>query len=498
MIMTHQTPQSILSLPPGTSSPEAYRVLGLSVFEADRAKIKVAIESTFARLKDAKGNSESSAWETAVQWAKNAQVVLGDASKKAAYDRKLAAEHAARPPVFDPLAGVLPDAVNSGAAHPEAAKPAAFHPGQGARSTPPTFDPLGGALPSLAGPTYVPASPVEATIPVVRNRTSGKRRSRVPWLPIFLSLFCLGAIAGLGGLVLVLQRTDPIVINTSGGPLIGSAADPDGDGRVVGPPGYVAPAERRPHDPVMGGLAGDMPPPQPPELIDESGQPLAADVNPSSPDMSMPDMPPPEMAMPTQPTPEIPGTDAPVPMPESTPEQIQAGEAAIAAVVDAIKQHDWIKLKPLAEKADLMAVNDLQKEQATMLYQLVDLATFYRGGIEKGLTSLHGGNELDLSPGVKVAIVEAGPDNLIIQHNGKNRPYTLDTMPLLIAHKLAKLSLPADSPTNQAAMYAFQAITPITIAEYREAAIKSLEMISAEVEGADPAKLVAAIRLVYP
>jgi hypothetical protein len=498
MSTTNRTPQSILSLPPETKSPEAYRVLGLAVFEADRVKIKLAAERTFARLKDVKSSSDAAAWETANQWTKNAYAILGDPSKKAAYDRKLAAENASKPPVVDPLAGVLPGAPT---------RPT-FHPGNAPQISSSIVDPLAGTLPNSLGVGNLAQSPpgppganiltAEVAIPSVGHRRSTIHRRRFPWGAIFLSLFCLVMIAGLGGLLYLVQRGNPIVINTSGRPLVGSADDPDGDGQMVAPPGKVAVKEKRPFDPVMGGLAGDMPPPQAPVIVDETGQATSAVNEPAMPasPTAEPSMPVPPATSESPPMTPIPAVPAPDPSP--TPEQIKAGEVAILAVSNAIKQHDWVKLKSLAEKAESMAATDPQKEQAEMLFQLADLATFYRGAIEKAIGTLEAGHELDVSTDLKVVIVETSANKLIVRFNGRNKEYTYDSLPLLLAHKLALLTLPADSPTNQAAKYSYQAIASITTADYRAAAIKELEKITDEVTGAEPAKLVAAIRYVYP
>jgi len=154
-------------------------------------------------------------------------------------------------------------------------------------------------------------------------------------------------------------------------------------------------------------------------------------------------------------------------------------------------------MKQLADDAQAAAAGDQQKEQAAMMYQLVDLATFYHGGIEKGLTLLKAGNELDITDELKIVIVETGPDKLIVRFNGKNKEYTFDTIPLSLAHKIAKLTMSGDAPTSIAAKHCYQAIAAVTTQAYREAAVAELEKITEEVEGAEPAKLVAAIRLLY-
>ncbi len=181
----------------------------------------------------------------------------------------------------------------------------------------------------------------------------------------------------------------------------------------------------------------------------------------------------------------------------SSPAQIQAGDTSIAAVVTAVKKHNWDGMQTIAEQAVATAANSTQIEQANILFQLVELVTFYRGAIAKSIVTLQPGNELDLANDLKAVVVETGPDTLIIRFNGKNKEYTLDTLPLSIAHKIAKLSLPDDSPTTQAAMNAYQAIAPMATPPYRDKAIAMLEEITGKVDGAEPAKLVAALRMVY-
>ncbi|MGV3485843.1 MAG: hypothetical protein ACO1RT_15605 [Planctomycetaceae bacterium] len=520
--MTHQTPHSLLSLPPDMASPEAYLVLGLPQAEPDRDRIKAAADYTMARLHAAKATADPEAWATAAQWVKSAYAILGDASKKAAYDRKLASESTPAPPAVDPLAGLLPG--TSGGP--------AFHPGHVSRSPSVAPVPSGAPLaPSAAvfhpamGEPHPAAGFASQTatvqVPVVKGRSSIKRRRGLPWVPILLSLFSLATIAGLGAVIYVVQNSDPIVVNTSGGPLIGSMVDPDGDGRAVSPPMDVTAKQKQPFDPVMGGLAGDMPiPSASPGAVNEPPTSSPLQVNAAVPDpraMADERMTPnsemaaspmsqasPEMtAMSPDAGPAAPMMDndvaspaAPVPAPP-TAEQVNAGEAALAAVTAAIVSHQWDKMKPLSETAAAAAASESQKELAEDLLQLVDLAVYYRGGIEKSISTLQAGNELDLTNDLKVVIVEASSDKLVIRFNGRNKEYTFDALPLSLAHKLAVLSMPGDSPTTQAAKYAFQAVAPVTTAPYREAAIAELENIDGEVEGAEPARLVAAIRHVY-
>lgn len=492
--MTTATPQSLLSLPPETQPTDAYIILGLAAFESNRAKIKAAAEDSASRLKSVRSTADESVWAIASQWVKDAYSILSDASKKAAYDRKLTDKLAAKTPVADPLAGFLPGRVKqpglpSGQVTNSASKPTTPTAPQPAPVLPPEM------LPVTQNAPQIP-------IPTVRLKPLSRPRRGMPWFSIFLSLFCLIAIGGLGGLLYVLLRGGlPSIVISSGGVTVAASADTDGDGRAVALPGDVTEHGTKPFDPVMGGLAGDMPPPRPQEMLDDADTAAVGNV-PSktpanSPSMSMAEPITPMMPAPEMPTSEMPTPEMPTPASAPTDEQIKAGDVAIAAIVSAVKQRDWSRMKQLAEDAQAAAASDQQKEQAEMLYQLVDLASFYHGGIKRGLGTLKSGNELDISDDLKVVIVETGPDKLIVRFNGKNKEYTFDTIPLSLANKIARLAMSGDGPTSLAAKHCYHAVAAVATPSIREAAVAELEKITEEMEGTEPAKLVAAIRFLY-
>jgi len=547
--MNYKTPQSLLSLPPETQSPDAYRVLGLNSFESDRSAIQSAADAAVNKLRESKSNADETAWTTAVQWVKTAYAILSDAGKKAAYDRKLMAENA-KLQTLDPLAGMLPGST------PGPPSSLSLQPGHANRLQAPSVDyslgspsvsSVGTAQPvaSLVTTSSPPSPPTagnspEMVMPFVKLVPAVKRRRGIPWLPVFLCFFCVLMMAGLGAILYALQTSNKqIVLNVGTGSTVFGVGS-DGDGKAVVLPGEISERSRKPFDPVMGGLAGDMPPPQPTQVVDGSPVP-EFDAETSMPSMETMELETMELetmaletmeletmggpqenmvpsdksvsAMSDLPMGTPPPTPAPAaaamptepPMPAMVPEpvapteaQLAEAEEALNAVVVSIKQHDWNQMKTLAKKANTLPMLGPTQARADALYQLADLATYYRGGLEKSLLSLKAGNEFDLTNDLKVVIVEVGTNKLMIRFNGKNKEYTLDSMPLRLAQKIAELSVPIDSPTAQAAKFAFQAIAPVTTPPYRDEAIAELEKITEEVEGAEPAKLVAAIRDIYP
>jgi hypothetical protein len=525
--MTYNTPQSLLSLSPNVANPDAYRVLGLPLFETDRVKIKAAADAKLSRLNDARATADPAAWAAAVQMVKSAHAILGDVGKKAAYDRKLAAENPPQSNATDPLAGVLPVSAASSSAPAPAIDPLqSFLPKAAvAPPTPPVASPVAVAPPDLA--TVPVSAPIR--VPVVR-RTSTASRKRFPWVPVILSVFCLIALGGLFGVIYMFQQgSGGIVIDPDGNMTLASA-EGRGGARVSHREAALAAEQRKRQsssDPVMGDMAGKITPPKPwqeskgstgldptqtavtPPINnnDAMSDPMNKDpmnntrgdstVTPE-PMVTEPMVTEPMVTEPMVTEPLVPETTPEPPMvSEPTAEQLQLGAAAIEKVTSAIRQADWSNMKSLARAAETAAAGEDQQELASSLYQLADLSTYYHGALTQSIETLASGIELDLTDDLKIVIVEVAPERLVIRFNGKNKEYPMQMLPLSLAHKLASMSVAGEEATIEAAKFAYQAVAPVTTPPFREEAIANLGKISGEVEGAEPAKLIAAIRHVY-
>ena len=534
--MTYNTPQSLLSLSPNVANPDAYRVLGLPLFETDRVKIKAAADSKLSRLNESRASADPAAWTAAVQMVKSAQAILGDVGKKAAYDRKLAAENPPQSPAADPLAGVLPvSSANSASAAQPAIDPLqSFLPKPAAVPPPLATSPSAFASPTAvatapafdASPAYdSPGAAAPVRVPVVR-RASTASRKRFPWVPVILSVFCLIALGGLFGVIYMFQQGGGGIVLDPDGNMTLASADGRGGARVSHREVALAAEQRQRQshgDPVMGDMAGNVSPPKPWQGTNDATaldpaqtavtSPMAGDDSMSN---SMDDMesdstmtpepmtPEPTVPEPTTPEPTVPATVTPEPttpeppmVAEPTAEQLQMGAAAIDKVTNAIRRADWSNMKSLAQAAETAAAGEAQLELASSLYQLVDLATYYHGALTQSIGTLGSGIELDLTDDLKIVIVEVAPERLVIRFNGKNKEYPMQMLPLSLAHKLASMSVAGEEATIEAAKYAYQAVAPVTTPPFREEAIVSLGKITGEVEGAEPAKLIAAIRHVY-
>lgn len=179
------------------------------------------------------------------------------------------------------------------------------------------------------------------------------------------------------------------------------------------------------------------------------------------------------------------------------PQQLAAGKAAIEAAEAAIRQADWAGMKPIAQKAVDAAADPAQTESATELFQIADLAEYYAQGLYRALDGLKSGNALEISPGVRVAIIEASPDRLMLQVRGRPRSYPFAEIPLIVVQKLETFSMDASAPITQASGAIFQYLAPISKAEDRAEALETLRGMPA-VEDKDPAKLADVLERLQP
>ncbi len=526
------TAQSLLALPAEVTQPDPYRVFGLAAGERDAEKISQAIRQTVARLQAAKPTADPRAWQQAATWVKQARTVLADPAQKARQDQ------AARQPVSDPLSGLLPGSGGTGAA-PSAApiqfragtaqvlpptQPVTAHPPAAAVDATPAIDPFGinpPLPPSLAAQLAAAPEPVADAAPDVDLESlpiqvpkpearKVRRRSRTPWAAISLGGLTLASLSGIVALLYVLNRNPAgITINLQTGP-------PENH-ESISTNAPSAPERQPPADPVMGNLA--VAPPRPSRRDRANAEQLAAADNwlanlnhqdgDELPSTSMqaaadgeseeePAMTA-EQAMSPTPTSEMP-QPASAPMEESTAasmETAESAEQAIEKAQQAIATADWSSMHALAEAAEQAAVTPEQKTRAGRLLQLAELASYYHGGVEKGLDGLEGAESFAVTEQIHVVVVEINQEKVIVKFNGRNKEYPRRELPLVLAHRIARLAMPADAPETRAAEQAYQAIAPISTPQYRQQAIRTLEAMTEPVEGANPVDVAAAIRDVF-
>ena len=180
-----------------------------------------------------------------------------------------------------------------------------------------------------------------------------------------------------------------------------------------------------------------------------------------------------------------------------TEEAIEKADNALEKVREMIRSADWANMKATAESALKMPMNSAQKSDAESLYQLADLATYYRTGIAKAVAELNVGNELAVTEAVQVIVVETGPDLLVVRRSARNYTYKFDELPFSLANRLASQQIAAGD-TLVAAKAVYEAIAPKTNVDYREESIRLLRGMQGEVEGADPVSVAKQIQQLFP
>ncbi len=525
--MSAETLSDLLPLPGGCRDPHAYQVFGLEEGEADANKIAAAIKATVSELKACKPSTDPKLWAAAAKLVQDARSVLSDPAKKAELDARFGIisvpEPLAAPPTKnvnaspvtskpkDPLAGVLPPT------DPLATVLPPPNPMAAASTAPQTS-----RFPNQPAPPDPTPEP-HASIPSIaiqderatakgggRNINRRQKSSLGVWM---FGVFTLGMLSMIGILTYFLFFREGQVAITERNGEVSISTKPDS----ADPATTDADRPAAPKDPVMGSFAEDFQPGpnagRPSGLVSEmdaeSGSSLDGPSTESMTDPSMmnesdmntasamntgsamntespmepespaePDMTPAGDAQPEM-TPEP--EKAPEPAPEPTAEMMAEADEALQRVEQLIADASWEEMKPAAEKLLEMPMNADQRERAESLHELADLATYYRGGIEKAVADLSVGNDFEVTPDFRVIVVEKGEDLLVVRYNERNRSFRLDELPFSLAHKLGTFTMP-DSSGAKAAKAVYQAIAPKATEGHHEEAFDWLRAIDPNTE----------------
>lgn len=503
----------LLGLPSDVTRPNAYQVFGLALGEADQQVIRAAIERRISNIKQAKSASDPDVWMQAVRAVQTAQKVLIDPEQKATLDAKYGILHEPEfhPPLTpsapgrDPLAALLP----------------------GSNSTSDT--PLGPtSMPQSPGnwqPGTTSLAPLSAAsqpgrVQISDHRPVRRRRGSTGVLFRSIVVLMLGVIvAGLayltirGGNIQLVKSDEGFQVNSgskaarpAGSRLAApqpSSPNRRGDGITKTPPSIRSP-DAKPATNTPAKLLESNASDDGDNAIDASatnapvGDPPATD--PREIDATATE--PPEVGEPetgssgmdtemaSEATTESePMSTSPTSQPsEPQPDQIAAADTALQTARHAIIAMDWANMKSLCEAAETTAVTDRQKQSATTLYQFADLAIHYRSAIQKAMSELAAGNEIQLTDSLTFLVQESSAQQITLYRNKREYTYSLENLPLSVAHALAPFGMNAASGEGQAAQAVFQAISPKTTAGHRAESIEILRGLES-VPGADCQKL---------
>ena len=509
----------LLPLLPETRKPNAYDVFGLASGEQDTDKITAAAIKTVEHLKVVKDQTDPALWQQAAQLVDQARQILADPNRKAGLDAKLRSETAATPVAVsgsavasaskstgagqrgDPLAGLLPagDPLKPlSVGEPDVDRGSIDMPpglfGTPAESSRGPVEPKAVSDPTVVKPQTRPS----------RRRTGRKKSKSISWM---LGLMVMGLFAVTGllgyfvffgpGTIEVVKTGDKITISTEPQSESTTQTNPvaprsqlsiaESSGRRK--PDGDQPAKHR--DPVMGNLLDgrldDSQPPSPTDNLAVQSEPPMITSPATDPIPNTDSTPNIDLTTKKEPEPAVPA----VPMMEASQQDV-----ALAKVRQLIRDADWDKMKAEAESLKSAPLSDENQVRAEALYELADLATYYREGIERAVKELQVGNDFAVTDALRVIVVETGDDLLTVRYNKKNRSFRFNEFPFSLAHRLATFQVP-NSPTGQAAKAVFQAVAPKSTDAHRAEAIDWLKSIDGEVEGADPIRLAETIESIY-
>ena len=332
----------------------------------------------------------------------------------------------------------------------------------------------------------------------IRNR---KRRSKTGLLiPAVFALCCFGVV----GLALYFIINKPGVVVTMSDD--GLAVNPAGQVPIqqdnAAPSNPTPPKTKPKADPIMGKLGPDSkekpsengnqnfsdPIPEDTQKTPETSSEQMSDEEmsnqPKDPNMS--EGTEPAITNPTPPPdltkPSVPPTE---PKPETvTPEVLEKAEQTLSSAVQAIVTADWNKMNDIANSILEQEMSREQKQKATELFQIIDLAIFYRTAIIDSITNLNVGDDFEVTTDFRVIVVEKSPQGLTVRYNRKNQSYLIDELPWPLAHKLASFEV-AGGNFSTAAKAVYQFIAPKTNEGMKAEAIDWITEIQSELDGTE-------------
>ena len=503
----------LLPIPEGVTEPHAYQVFGIEDGEQDLTIISHKIREVVGSLKRQKEGTNPKLWTKAAKLAQQARLTLANPKTKAKLDARfgIIAEESADASSSDPLASILPSADPLAGILPAADPLSGADPLAAILPTEPELsEAVASDTPSSTGSTEMPAgmfgTPAEETsgttaslggIPLVvpvqetTGATAGRnpRRRPKPILGLMIfGTFAVGMLAIIGILIWFMVNRGEVAITQSDGSLTisttGNQGKASNEKRKKAPRGKATP-ERLEPDPVMGTLG--------PSKTKAENTESMTDLEKKMQDDDLATAPDPESGAPmvdAKPKPPV------VPeKPVITDEMVAEADKQLTNVEMLIKSAKWNEMKPAAEKASELPMNEEQKERAQALYEVADLASFYHGGIKKAVADIAVGNDFEVTKDFRVIVVEKGDDFIAIQFNARKKTYKFDELPFSLAHKLASFTIAASS-TQTAAKSIYQSISPKANEESRKEALQWLSELS-DVRGADPQRISETLKQMF-
>ena len=182
---------------------------------------------------------------------------------------------------------------------------------------------------------------------------------------------------------------------------------------------------------------------------------------------------------------------------EMTEEMVAANDAEITKVRELVRKANWDQMAAAAERLTELQLTEEQRADAEALYDLAYMASFYRGGIQRGLGTLKATQDFEVAEGFRVLVVEVSQTSLTVRFSARNKTYSLDEMPMRLSEKIASFALSPEDPDSIAGRAAYHAVSPLSNDEHREQSIEDLQRINGQVSQVNAAAMADQIKNLF-
>lgn len=166
-------------------------------------------------------------------------------------------------------------------------------------------------------------------------------------------------------------------------------------------------------------------------------------------------------------------------------------------VYEALRSGRFAEMPAVTAAAVQQASTPEQRERANRLHRLAQLANRYDEAIRSGADGLGAAEEFDLAPDLRVIVVESSRDAITLRFEGRVKTYPLDSVPLVLAHSLARFALPERDPVAVAARGAYQALWPQASDAHRRQSFQWWRDLRGSAEAGDAAELEPVVRELF-
>ncbi len=466
-----------LGLEADVEAPHFYQLLGVELFEDDRAELMTAADKALVRVRGFRPGPQAAAWAKLLDELAQAKACFQNQSRKSLYDnnlrQNLERQRPTQPPcdITPQIAAVnlSPDLYPPGMAPktPASANESSVTVSPTRNPYPPGMTPMLEGIPAapatLARPhplppparassrSDVPAANTTSDVSAVREPVPpGPVNAHVapPRLPPTSLVPLTAAVAGVlivvtliillialrdnaGGSALVPR--DPLPSPAAGAP---TQAHTAGDAKAILPSVSLSPAATQPAANTLPATTND--PVAPPT----SQEPAAPDSAPATPD-NPPDAP--TSSPPAGSPPSPPASDtAPAPQADLT-ELGKALQQARSAIAD----HQFRVADRVLEKAAMLATSPEHQAMVVRLRHLGQCAEQFWNVVATAARRLSATEELKFgSSDLIVVVVETDRDSVTIRNQGRNVKYSLADMPAGLALAIAHRSVNENDATD--------------------------------------------------